>query len=93
VTVCFTRVGERADDRIVRWVSARPEAVVVSSDGAVRQAARRRGAAVLDAESFAARVDAALAEPAGAPARSAFAPRPAPRGRQASRQAAWLRGL
>src|SRR5262245_8438763 len=42
VTVCFTRYGERADGWIVRWVSAHPEAVVVTSDRAVAQAARRR---------------------------------------------------
>ena len=57
VTVWFTRAGERADAFIVRWVGAHAEAVVVTSDRAVQQGARRRGAAVLDAESFAARLD------------------------------------
>ena len=85
VTVCFTRVGERADAFIVRWVAAHPEAVVVTSDRAVQQGAARRGAAVLDAESFAARLDGA--PPPERPA----APGPARRGRGA--RAAWLRGL
>jgi len=83
VTVYFTRVGERADAFIVRWVGAHPEAVVVTSDRAVQQGARRRGAAVLDAESFAARLDAVPPSPGERPAR--------PRARGS--QAAWLRGL
>jgi hypothetical protein len=83
VTVCFTRAGERADAFIVRWVGAHPEAVVVTSDRAVQQGARRRGAAVLDAEGFAARLDAE------APPPGARAARPRARGSQA----AWLRGL
>src|SRR5262245_33910605 len=58
VTVCFTRYGERADEWIVRRVAARPEAVVVTSDRAVAQGARRRGAVVLGAEAFVARLDA-----------------------------------
>jgi predicted RNA-binding protein with PIN domain len=85
VTVCYTRAGERADDFIVRWVAAHPEAVVVTSDRAVQQGAARRGAAVLDAESFAARLDGAAA-PDGRPARG-------PARRRRGAQAAWLRGL
>ena len=91
VTVCFTRHGERADDHIVRWVTGHPEAVVVTSDRAVGQSARRRGAAVLDAASFAERLEAArdgAAEPDLEP------PDPRPPGpRRGGRQAAWLRGL
>jgi predicted RNA-binding protein with PIN domain len=87
VTVCFTRYGERADDWIVRWVGARPEAVVVTSDRAVRQGARRRGAAVIDSESFAARLDAVGED------KDADEPAPAPSRRHAGREAAWLRGL
>jgi predicted RNA-binding protein with PIN domain len=83
VTVCFTRAGERADAFIVRWVETHPEAVVVSSDRAVQQGARRRGAAVLDAESFAARLDADAPPPGGHPGR--------PRARGS--RAAWLRGF
>ena len=60
VTVCFTRHGERADEWIVRRVAARPETVVVTSDRAVGQAARRRGAAVLDSGAFLERLEAAL---------------------------------
>lgn len=96
VTVCFTRRGERADAWIVRWVAARPEAVVVTSDRAVQQGASRRGAAVLDAAAFARRLDAALA-PAGEgeaeddPDEEPEAPPRAPRAR--GRQASWLRGL
>jgi predicted RNA-binding protein with PIN domain len=88
VTVCFTRYGERADDWIVRWVGARPEAVVVTSDRAVRQGARRRGAAVIDSESFAARLDAVGEDGDGDEAAA-----PAPSRRHAGREAAWLRGL
>jgi predicted RNA-binding protein with PIN domain len=83
VTVWFTRAGERADAFIVRWVGEHAEAVVVTSDRAVQQGARRRGAAVLDAESFAARLDGD-APPPEAPGRSA---------RARGSQAAWLRGL
>jgi predicted RNA-binding protein with PIN domain len=86
VTVCFTRVGERADAFIVRWVAAHPEAVVVTSDRAVQQGAERRGAAVMDAESFAARLDGTPPQAGG---RGALGP--GRRGRGA--QAAWLRGL
>ena len=85
VTVYFTRAGELADTYIVRWVAAHPEAVVVTSDRAVQQGARRRGAAVLDAESFAARLggdDAAGPAPRAGPVRA-----------PAGAQAAWLRGL
>jgi predicted RNA-binding protein with PIN domain len=84
VTVHFTRVGELADTYIVRWVAAHPESVVVTSDRAVQQGARRRGAAVLDAESFAGRLGG---DDAPAPASR----RAGPRARGA--QAAWLRGL
>jgi predicted RNA-binding protein with PIN domain len=90
VTVCFTRHGERADDWIVRRVSERPEAVVVTSDRAVRQAAQRRGAAVLDSESFASRLDDALEDGPAADDADESPRRP---GRHAGRTAAWLRGL
>jgi predicted RNA-binding protein with PIN domain len=80
VTVWFTRAGERADAFIVRWVGEHAESVVVTSDRAVQQGARRRGAAVLDADSFAARLEGDAPPPgAGARARGAHA--------------AWLRGL
>jgi predicted RNA-binding protein with PIN domain len=85
LTVCFTRAGERADAFIVRWVAAHPEAVVVTSDRAVQQGAARRGAAVLDAERFATRLDGT------APPERPSARGPARRGRGA--QTAWLRGL
>ena len=85
VSVCYTRAGEPADAFIVRWVAEHPEAVVVTSDRAVQQGAARRGAAVLDAESFSARLDGA--PPPERPARRG----PGRRGRGA--QAAWLRGL
>lgn len=91
VTVHYTRAGERADAFIVRWVAAHPEAVVVTSDRAVQQGARRRGAAVLDAESFADRLAAGAADAARAqeaPSSPAGARR-APGGRHG----AWLRGL
>jgi hypothetical protein len=65
VTVHFTRHGQRADAYIVEWLAGRPEAVVVTSDRAVQQGARRRGAAVLDAERFLDRLDAVRASPAG----------------------------
>jgi len=89
VTVRYTRAGETADAAIVRWIAARPEAVVVTSDRAVQQGARRRGAAVLDAAAFAARLDP---DAAAADAEDAPAAVPA-RGRPRGRQAAWLRGL
>jgi uncharacterized protein len=83
VTVWFTRTGERADAFIVRWVGEHAESVVVTSDRAVQQGARRRGAAVLGAEQFVARLEGTAEsddeDAAGRP----------PRGRQA----AWLRGL
>jgi predicted RNA-binding protein with PIN domain len=87
VTVHFTRAAELADTFIVRWVAAHPEAVVVSSDRAVQRGATRRGAAVLDAESFAARLGGDVEDDSSAPASG----RPGPRGR--GPQAAWLRGL
>ena len=83
VTVWFTRAGERADAFIVRWVGEHAEAVVVTSDRAVQQGARRRGAAILDAESFAARIEG------DAPPSGAGAAGPRARGSRA----AWLRGL
>lgn len=94
VMVHFTRYGERADERIVRWVAARPEAVVVTSDRAVGQAARRRGAAVLDAATFAERLEMAD-RPAEASSEDEDSPpgnevRP---GRRLGRRASWLRGL
>jgi predicted RNA-binding protein with PIN domain len=85
VTVHFTRAGELADAFIVRWVAAHPESIVVTSDRAVQQGAARRGAAVIDAESFSARLDG-MPEPGRPLARGAGR-----RGRGA--QAAWLRGL
>ena len=84
VTVWVTRAGERADAFIVRWVGEHAESVVVTSDRAVQQGARRRGAAVLDAESFAARLDGDE-PPSGADTRKAGGAR--------GPQAAWLRGL
>ena len=91
VTVCFTRYGERADEWIVRRVAARPEAVVVTSDRAVGQAARRRGAAVIGAEAFLVRLEAASRpDPRDADDEGAA---PAPSRRHPGRQASWLRGL
>jgi predicted RNA-binding protein with PIN domain len=94
VTVCFTRYGERADEWIVRRVTARPEAVVVTSDRAVQQAVRRRGAAVLDSEGFVDRLEAALAPEGDAPDPEG-GDRPPGGGdkNRLSRQASWLRGL
>jgi hypothetical protein len=63
---------------------------VVTSDRAVRQAARRRGAAVLDSDSFATRLSAALEDGAAAGDDREDPPSP---GRRAGREAAWLRGL
>ena len=83
VTVWYTRAGERADAFIVRWVGEHAEAVVVTSDRAVQQGARRRGAAVLDADTFAARLEG---EPSSDPDESAGA-------RARGARAAWLRGL
>ena len=83
VTVWYTRAGERADAFIVRWIGEHPEAVVVTSDRAVQQGARRRGAAVLDADSFAARLDGDPSAPAEEP----------PVARARGGRAAWLRGL
>jgi predicted RNA-binding protein with PIN domain len=82
VTVWFTGAGERADAFIVRWVGEHPEAVVITSDRAVQRGARRRGAAVLDAERFVARLDADVA-----PSEVETAPR------ARGARAAWLRGL
>lgn len=94
VTVCFTRYGERADDHIARWVAGHPEAVVVTSDRAVRQAARRRGAAVLDSAAFAERLEAALDPAPDPPEPDGEPPEGGPRGgRRGGRQAAWLHGL
>jgi len=83
VTVWYTRAGERVDAFIVRWVGEHAEAVVVTSDRAVQQGARRRGAAVLDADTFAARLEG---EPSSDPDESAGA-------RARGARAAWLRGL
>ena len=83
VTVWYTRAGERADAFIVRWVGEHAEAVVVTSDRAVQQGARRRGAAVLDADSFVARLE-------GEPSPDAEEPAGA---RAHGKRAAWLRGL
>jgi predicted RNA-binding protein with PIN domain len=86
VTVHYTRAGERADAFIVRWVAAHREAVVVTSDRAVQQGARRRGAAILDAERFAARLEGTGEASAGPTA-------PGPRVPARGRRGAWLRGL
>jgi predicted RNA-binding protein with PIN domain len=83
VTVCFTRAGELADAFIIRWVAAHRQAVVVTSDRAVQRGAARRGAAVRDAESFAATLEGEAPPP--------DSPRAHPRARGA--RAAWLRGL
>ena len=83
VTVWYTRAGERADAFIVRWVGEHAEAVVVTSDRAVQQGARRRGAAVLDADTFVARLEG---EPSSDAEDSAGA-------RARGARAAWLRGL
>jgi predicted RNA-binding protein with PIN domain len=91
VTVHFTRHGERADAYIVAWVGAHREAVVVSSDRAVQQGARRRGAAVLDAGAFLSRLTA------GAPAVEDGADDESdaeePPGARARGRARWLEGL
>src|SRR5215831_2232580 len=83
VTVWFTRAGERADAFIVRWVGEHPESVVVTSDRAVQQGARRRGAAVVGAERFAARLEG----------RAAPDDEDASGRRPRGRHSAWLRGL
>jgi predicted RNA-binding protein with PIN domain len=83
VTVWYTRAGERADAFIVRWVGEHPEAVVVTSDRAVQQGARRRGAAILEADRFAARLEGG---PSPDPEESAGA-------RARGSRAAWLRGI
>ncbi len=83
VTVCFTRAGELADAFIIRWVAAHRQAVVVTSDRAVQRGAARRGAAVLDAGSFAATLEGEAPPPDSQRAR--------PRARGA--RAGWLRGL
>lgn len=89
VTVLYTRRGERADERIRRWVATRREAVVVTSDREVVRAVERLGAATLAAGAFAERLAAALA-PTGEDGDEPSEPaRPHGRG---SRQA-WLRGL
>ena len=95
VTVHFTRQGERADAYIVRWVGQHREAVVVTSDRAVQQGARRRGAAILGAADFADRLLAALAPEDGVAADEPSAEEPRVTGAPGSRgrQAAWLRGL
>jgi uncharacterized protein len=92
VTVCFTRYGETADAWIVRRVTARPEAVVITSDRAVQQAVRRRGAAVLDSEGFVERLEAAL-DPDGDDRPPDEEGRAPDQTRGLSRQAGWLRGL
>ena len=105
VTAHFTRHGERADAYIVGWLGAHAEAVVVSSDREVQQGARRRGAAVLDAETFLTRLTARpgaadpTERPAGAtgaaedpqdPEEDAGGERPGARARGRAR---WLEGL
>jgi len=57
IEVIFSRPPDRADDVLVRLAARwRDGAVVVTSDRAVRDAARRAGAAVLGAEEFLAAV-------------------------------------
>lgn len=89
VTVCFTRYGERADQHIVRWIDRQRDAVVVTSDGAVQQGVRRRGAAVVDAEAFAEMLESGdrADDPEEGDARGSGSPRA--RGRQAR----WIRQL
>jgi predicted RNA-binding protein with PIN domain len=67
VEVLFSRPPRKADDLLVE-LARRPGpggAVVVSSDRAVQSAARRAKCAVVDAESFLARLDANRAPRAG----------------------------
>ncbi len=58
VTLVYTARGETADDRIVRMVGAQPGAawLVVTSDRALAAAAKRRGADVVGAGTFAQRI-------------------------------------
>lgn len=58
VTLVYTALGETADDRIVRMVDAQPGAawLVVTSDRALAQAAKRRGADVVGAGTFSERI-------------------------------------
>ncbi|MBI3394044.1 MAG: NYN domain-containing protein [Nitrospirae bacterium] len=58
VTLVYTARGETADDRIVRMVEVRPGAawLVVTSDRALAAAAKRRGADVVGAGTFAQRI-------------------------------------
>jgi predicted RNA-binding protein with PIN domain len=94
VTVVYTRAGERADAHIVRWVETHREAVVVTSDRAVQQGARRRGAAVVDAARFAARLDAPEAAPgSGDPAPGADAPPARRPGAPGGARGRWIQGL
>jgi predicted RNA-binding protein with PIN domain len=59
INVVFTRRGETADEVIIELVekSAGAERVVVTSDTVVRRGAERRGAAVMDAETFVRRLE------------------------------------
>ena len=91
VSVLYTRRGERADERIRRWVAARREAVVVTSDREVARAVERLGAVALSAGAFAERLAAALS-PAGDAEGEDEAPSPRARLSGGARRA-WLRGL
>ena len=90
VLVLYTRRGERADERIRRWVAARREAVVVTSDRAVVRGVERLGAVALSAGAFAERLAAALApaEEGDEGDEPSLPARPHGGGRRA-----WLRGL
>jgi len=100
LTVHFTRHGQRADAYIVEWVGAHPEAVVVSSDQAVQQGVRRRGAVPLGATAFLARLEAALRgsgerldDEAEAETAEGEPTEGEARGRRARGRARWLDGL
>ena len=68
VSVVFSRPPETADDVVIRLARERRQsAIVVTSDHVVRDAARRAGCAVLDAEAFLVRAAAGGPAP---PARS-----------------------
>jgi hypothetical protein len=67
VQVVFSRPPETADDVILRLAERHREgAIVVTSDRAVQDAARRAGATCLDSDQFAAALDTPDPEP-GAP--------------------------
>ena len=106
IEVVYSRRGERADQVIQRLAAEfGRDCAVVSSDREVQQGARRRGAAVLDAEAFLTRLTArpVAADPTGRPA-SATGAAEAPQdpdedagggrpGARARGRARWLEGL